>query len=217
MRNSKVLEMLNLGRIDELKKELQDEIYQDSLKTKPGAKQRYSAMKKYFKYYKPIREVLQKPCKVEFKGGNYISFTNTWSLALTNEDAGEIELFDNEHTNGYGKYPDTTRLVNLDNYSGEIDINAIIAEAKAKGYKLLKNEVDFHFKYLMLYDGSYYKLGLVDATFGIINDGQPVKVYKEKGDYKPLTIENDIGVCVIMPMRLEGDPEEDGKVVIRAD
>lgn len=217
MRNSKVLEMLNLGRIDELKKELQDEIYQDSLKTKPGAKQRYSAMKKYFKYYKPIREALQKPCKVKFKSGNYISFTNTWSLALTSEDAGEIELFDNDNTNGYGKYPDVARLVNLDDYSGEIDINAIIAEAKSKGYKLVKGEVDFHFKYLVLYDSSYYKLGLLDATFEIINNGKPVKVYKEKGEYKPLTIENDIGVCVIMPVRLDGDPEEDDKIVIRAD
>ena len=217
MRNIHVLEMLNAGRIEELKKEVQDEIYQDSIKTKPGAKQRYSAMKKYFTYYKPIRTALQKPCRIEFNSKPYTAFTNTWSLVLTSEDTGEIELYDNENTNGNGKYPDVTRLVNFDDYNGEIDINTIIAEAKSNGYKLVKGEVDFYFKHLMLYDGSYYKLGLLDATFGIINDGQPSKVYKCKGNYKPLTIETSIGVCVIMPVRLEGNPEEDGKIIIRVD
>lgn len=213
MRNMHVLEMLNAGRIDDLKKELQDEIYQETLKTKPGAKQRYSAMKKYFKYHKPIREALQKPCRVEFKGGNYTSFTNAWSLVLTSEDVGEIELYDNST----GKYPDVTRLINFDGDEGKIDINEVLSDAKSKGYKLVKGEVDFHFKYLMLYDGSYYKLGLVDATFGIINDGQPAKVYKDKGSNKPLTIKNDIGICVIMPVRLEGNPEEDGKIIIKVE
>lgn len=217
MRNSKILEMLRLGHIDELKKELRDEIYQETLKTKPGAKQRYAAMKKYFKYHKPIREALQKPCQIEFMGKSYTAFTNAWSLALTSEDVGEIELYDNDNTNGYGKYPDVTKFVNFDGNVGEIDISSVIAEAKSKGYKLAKGEVDFHFKYLMLYDGSYYKLGLLDATFGIINDGQPSKVYKAKGDDKRLTIENDIGVCVVMPVRLEGNPEEDGKIVIQVD
>ena len=50
MRSVKVLEMLNEGKIDELKNKLQDEIYTDSLKGKPTAKKRYAAMKKYFSY-----------------------------------------------------------------------------------------------------------------------------------------------------------------------
>ena len=54
MRNTLVLEMLNAGRIDELKKILEDEIYEDSLKVKPGAKKRYAAMKKYFKYHTSV-------------------------------------------------------------------------------------------------------------------------------------------------------------------
>lgn len=33
MKNTKVLELLNNGKIEELKRMLQDEIYQDSLKT----------------------------------------------------------------------------------------------------------------------------------------------------------------------------------------
>jgi hypothetical protein len=210
MRNVKALEMLNEGRIGELKKELQDEIYQETLKTKPDAKKRYTAMKKYFKYYKPVRESLQKPCIVEFEDKFYTSFTNSWSLALTTEDTGEIELFDKEK----GNYPDVTRLVHFDGDVGKIDFGKVIAEAKSKGYKLVKGEVDFHYKYLMLYNGSYYKIGLLDATFGIIDDGQPVLVYKAKGRNKPMTIRNDIGICLVMPLRYDGDPEKDGKIVI---
>ena len=213
MRNVKALEMLNAGRIDDLKRELQDEIYQETLKSKPDAKKRYAAMKKYFKYYKPVRECLQKPCKVEFEGKQYTSFTNSWSLALTTENVGEIELYDESH----GKYPDVARLVSFKGNSVNIDISKVIAEAKAKGYKLVKGEVDFHYNYLMLFDGSYYKLGLLDATYGIIDDGKPAMSYKQSGPNKPLTLETDIGYCLIMPVRYDGDPEEDGKVVVRVE
>lgn len=213
MRNTKVLEMLNSGRIEDLKKELQDEIYQEALKTKPGAKKRYTAMKKYFKYHKPVREVLQKPCgDIEFEGRRYTAFTNAWSLALTTEDTGEIELFDKET----GNYPDVARLVGLKGNSIKIDIHKVIAEAKAKGYKLVNREVDYGYKYLMLFDGSYYKIGLLDATFAIIDDGEPPMSYKVSGPNKPLTLETDIGYCLLMPIRYNGDPEENGITVIHA-
>lgn len=213
MRNIKVLEMLNAGRIDELKKMLEDEIYEEALKSKPGAKKRYSAMKKYFNYHRPVRECLQKPCEIEFEGKDYICFTNSWSLALTTESCGEIELFDTET----GKYPDVTRLIRFDGLKKKLDFNKVIAEAKSRGYKLTKGEVDFHFKYLMLYDGTYYKIGLIDATFGIIDNGEMAMTYHPDGDRMPLTIKNDIGLCIIMPVKYEGDPEDDGKIVIEVD
>ena len=213
MRNTKVLEMLNTGRIDELKKSLQDEIYEEALKDKPGAKKRYAAMKKYFKYHMPVRESLQKPCAIEFDGKPFISFTNSWSLALTTEDTGEIELFDKEK----GNYPDVGRLLRSDGVVHRVDITKVIAEAKSKGYKLLKGEVDYHYKYLMFFDGSYYKVGLLEATYGIIDDGNPPLVYKVPGECKTITIENSIGYSLILPVRYEGDPENDGKIVIGAD
>lgn len=213
MRNTKVLEMLNAGKIEDLKKSLQDEIYEEALKNKPGAKKRYAAMKKYFKYHTPIREVLKKPCVIEFEGKPYTSFTNSWSLALTTEDTGEIELFDKEK----GNYPDVGRLLRTDGTTYRIDINKIIAEAKSKGYKLVKGEVDYHYKYLMLFDDSYYKIGLLDATYGIIDDGNPPLIYKVPGECKTITIQNDIGYCLIMPVRYDGNPEDDGKIVIRVD
>lgn len=56
MRNIKILEMLNDNKIEELKTELRDEIYTDSLKEIPTAKKRYIAMKKYFSYTNETRE-----------------------------------------------------------------------------------------------------------------------------------------------------------------
>lgn len=210
MRNVKVLEMLNNGKIEELKVMLQDEIYQESLKAKPNAKKRYMAMKKYFTYCDSVREALQKPCEVEVNGQNYISFCNSYSLVLTRESIGEIELFDTSK----GNYPDVGRLVRYDGKEGTIDISKAIAEAKSKGYKLKKSEVGYDYKYLMKYDGSYFKIGLLDATYGIIDDGDDSVVYHVEGPNNPLTIINELGVAYIMPVRYEGNPEEEGKVVI---
>lgn len=210
MRNSKVLEMLNSGRIEELKKQLEDEIYEEALKTKPGAKQRYMAMKKYFTYCTSAREALQKPCVVEYEGSQYTSFCNSYSLALTLESTGEIELFDTSN----GNYPDVTQLIRYDGDEEKIDISKVIAEAKSKGYKLKKSEVGFDYNYLLLYGGSYFKIGLIDATYGIINNSGEATLFHVKGINNPLTITTDLGIAFIMPIRYDGDPIEDGKIVI---
>ena len=94
MRSARVLRMINDGKIEELKTELKDEIYLESLKKKPSAKKRYAAMKKYFTYHESVRECLQKPCAIEFESKPYTCFTNSWSLTLTTEPTGEIELWD---------------------------------------------------------------------------------------------------------------------------
>lgn len=137
MKNVKVLQMLNDGKIDELKAALRDEIYRDSLKTKPDAKKRYAAMKKYFTYHKSERECCRKPCEVEFEGKTYISFTNSWSLVLTTEDTGEIELFDKTTRS----YPEVGRLISFDGIKRKVDFHEVFAEAKCRGYKLVKKEV----------------------------------------------------------------------------
>lgn len=209
MRTLKVLEMLNSGKIEELKAQLQDEVYQDSLKTVPNAKKRYTAMKKYFTYTDSARECLTKPCKIEFEGKEYTSFTNSWSLVLTTEPTGEIELYDE----GNGKYPDVSRLVRFDGIKGKLDWNDVLAKAKAAGYKLTKKEVNPGFVFLMHYDGTYYKLGLLDATIGIIDDGEIATTYHPYGKCMPLTIQTSLGICMVMPVRFEGEPDED-KIII---
>ena len=209
MRSSEVLEMLNKGQIDELKVILQDEVYTESLKSSPNLKKRYAAMKKYFTYIKSAREACQKPNIVYFEGTSYTSFCNSYSLALTIESCGVMEMFDNSN----GTYPDTTRVINTDGVSEKVDFGKVFAEARSKGYKLNKKEVIGN-SFLMLYDGSYFRIGLLEATYNIINEGGEVTVYhKNKQKNSPITIVNDLGYCVVMPVRYE--PEEgDGVTII---
>lgn len=210
MQSAKVLELLNKGRIDELKAALEDEIYTESLKGKPDAKRRYTAMKKYFTYVNSAREVCQKPCKINFEGKDYISFCNSYSLALTTEDCGEMQLFNTEA----GNYPDVTRLINFYGDEEKVDFSKVIAKAKAKGYKLKKSEVNGN-NYLMFYEGNYFRIGLLDSTFAIIDDGKEATVYHVKDSIRPITIKTSIGICVVMPMRYESEPD-DGVIIIEA-
>ena len=212
MRNVKVLEMINQGRIEELKAQLRDEIYEEALKGNPtvGAKKRYMAMKKYFTYIKTGREILQNPCIVDFEGKPYTSFCNAHSLALTTEPCGTMRLCTEPD-----RYPDVARLVNFRGAEWLIDFGKIFAEAKSKGYRLKKSELSGDkYQFLMHFDGAYFKLGLVDATFAIIDDGEPASVFHVRDGRSPITINTSIGVAVIMPMFVENEDGIDPDIVI---
>ena len=201
MRSDKALQLLNEGRIDELKELLSDEIYTESLSNKPpGAKQRYAAMKKYFSYAGSVREALQKPCEIEYEGEKYNSFCNSYSLALTKESCGEIAMCENP-----SRYPDVKRLIYIEGTEREIDFLTVFAKAASQGYKLKKSEF-YSNKYLMKFDGAYFRLPLLESTFRIIYDGQPVTVYHKEGT-RAMVIKNDIGLCVIMPVRIEDEAD----------
>ena len=202
MQNTKILEMLNNGQIEELKALIQEEIFTNELKSKPGAKQRYAAMKKYFSYVKNNNKALEKPCVIDFDGEEYTSFINGYSIALTKESSGEMELFGDS-----GNYLNVGKMVVFDGEEKEIDFNTIIAEAKSKGYKLKKSEVEQgnDFKYIFHYDNAYFKVGLLDSTYSIINDGKKATVWHlgNRKEYSPIIIKNDIGLCVVLPFNYD--------------
>lgn len=217
MQNTKILEMLNAGQIEELKALIQDEIFTDGLKSNPGAKQRYSAMKKYFTYTKDDNNgnnALHMPCVIDFDGEKYTSFVNGFSLALTKEDSGEMEQFDNPDN-----YLNVGKLMVYEGTEKEIDFTKVIAEAKSKGYKLKKSEVERgnDWKYVFCYDGVFYKIGLLDVTYGIINNGEKPTVYHKDGEkYSPLIIKNSIGYCLLLPVNTDEEElrTDKNKVVI---
>lgn len=211
MRSTRALELLNEGRIDELKAILQDEIYLETLQKKPTAKRRYSAMKKYFSYTDSVREICQKPCPIEFEGAQYTAFTNTYTLAITTEPTGEIELYDQS----VGKYPDVTRLLQIHGDERKVDLNRVIAEAKSKGYKLRKAEI-FSNHCLFHYDGSYFRMSLIDITFGIIDDGEEATVFHEPNSIRPMYIETSLGRAVIMPINrtIEDEERDEEKIIV---
>ena len=211
MQNTKILEMLNNGQIEELKTLIQDELFTEGLRSKRGAKQRYAAMKKYFSYVKNNNKALEKPCVIDFDGEEYTSFINGYSIALTKESSGEMELFGDS-----GNYLNVEKMIIFDGEEKEIDFNKIIAEAKSKGYKLKKSEVETgeNFKYILHYDDAYFKIGLLDVTYSIINDGEKATVWHPGGRKKisPIIIKNNLGVCVVLPFRYE--EEKEGVTVI---
>ena len=48
----------------------------------------------------------------------------------------------------------------------------------------------------------------------MINDGKEAMVYHPDGERMPLTIKNDIGICVIMPVYFhDGDVDETKEVI----
>lgn len=210
MRSTKVLEMLNAGKIEDLKLALQDEIYAEELKNKPGAKKRYAAMKKYFTLVENPRECCKKPCTIEFDGKSYNSFTNSYTLVLTTESCGEIEMFNTEN----GTYPEVSRLIDISGIEDKIDLGKVIAEAKSKGYKLKKSEI-FSNNYLLHLNDSYFRIALLDSAYGIIADSEEATIYHTIGNRSKLTIKNDIGICVVMPVFMEDGPD-DHAVVIEA-
>ena len=216
MQNTKVLEMINNGQIEELKALLQDEIFTDSLKGNGNAKKRYSAMKKYFTLAKAYNAACEKPCVIDFEGQKYTSFVNGYSIALTTETAGQMEHFEDA-----SNYLNVAKMVTYDGTKREIDFTRVLAEAKSKGYKLKKSEVEAgnDFKYVMHYDGAYYKIGLLDATYSIINNGEKAEVYHQDGKKtSPMIIKNDIGVCVVLPINFDAeDFKNDGKIVIEVE
>lgn len=209
MQNTKILEMLNEGHIEKLKAKLKDTIYAESLKSKPNAKKRYGAMKKYFTYVNSVREACQKPCIIEFEGKQYNSFCNSYSLVLTSEDCGEIEMYDPSK----GNYPDVTRLIKYEGTEEDtIDISEVIAKAKSRGYRLKKSEVNGN-TYLMKHEGNYYRIGLIDSTYGIIDDGSEVTVHYISNSHRPLIIENNIGMAVVMPVRYESEEYNESIII----
>ena len=70
---------------------------------------------------------------------------------------------------------------------------------------MTKSEVIHKYRYLMHYDGSYYKIGLLQAAYGIIDNGEEAITYHPDGKRMPLTINNDIGICMIMPVNIENE------------
>lgn len=232
MKSERILEMINNNEIKELKKILQDEIYLNSLKGNPGKKKRYAAMKKFFNYVTQNNNpALLSPCKdVEVDtwmlSGKYNCFCDSYSIVLTTEDIGEITPYDIK----IGKYFDIEKLL-CDNvndlHTSRIDFNSILAKAKSLGYKLKKSEVDTYgnykelkVEYLLKYkpfkdkDSTYFKMGLFDKAFSIIDDGNPCEVYYMNRK-APLFIKSSIGLCIVSPIIVSEDIKEQ-KTIIEA-
>lgn len=219
MDNNKILEMLNGGQIEELKGKIQDEIFQEELKKSGGtdAKKRYSAMKRYFKYVGGFDDRLFYPYKnllVEIRGEQkeMNCFLNGHSFVLTPENIGNMEYFSSVAD---GKeYFNVQSMLNIPFNYEEVDLNKVLSAAKAKGYKYKGSELDnWKFTYAWHYKDAYFKVGILDQAYAIVNDGQKSKIYYTSG-VSPLYIETSIGLACILPMHWDTGV---GKIVIETE
>ena len=217
MKNEKIIEMLHDGKIEELEKILQNEIYTNSLKNNGTAAKRYKAMERYFKNTKDTREGMKKPCRnVSVHGNTYNSFIDGYCIALTTEDIGNIEEYDNTD-NTYFK---VEKMIDFSNVAETKNINVsdILALAKSKGYRYKKSEYDIlgNFEYVLKVNDTYVKIGLLDKAFSIIDDGNNAEWYYTSSK-SPIILKNDIGIALVLPFYNNDGKIEERKTVINID
>lgn len=208
MKAQQVLKMLNEGKTEELKTLLSDEIYKSEIQGKDG-RNRYSAMKRFFRFAdKNGREVFKKPCRnIEYNGNLYNCFMDNYCFVITPESIGVITDYDNSNKD----YFNVAKFISFNGDMEKLDLNAVLANAKAKGYKFKKCEIGANALYLFKYKETYYKIGLLDKVFSIINDWEEAEVYYS-GKNNVLIIKNSIGIAGICPVKLKNDI--DSKIII---
>lgn len=200
MKNTIILEMINNGEIEQLKSLLTEEIYRDNLKGNGNAKDRYSAMKRYFKYTNNNNPAFLYPCKdVNIDGKTYNSFCDGYCFALTTENIDTIETYDKTK----GEYLNIEKIIPKNPINvEEIDLNIILAKAKSEGYKFSKAELGLDnkndFKYIFSYKDGYFRIGLLDKAYSIIDDGKKSEV-SYNGRLNMLLIKTSIGLAGVMP------------------
>lgn len=204
MKSEIILEMLKNNEIEELKRILEKEVYKNAMKDK--GESRYSAMKRFFRFAdKNGREAFTKPCKgIEYSGKLYNCFVNMYCFAITTENIGNMETYDNI----YKDYFDIVGFINFIGFNGDmekLDLNNILAIAKSKGYKFKKSELYENTLYFLHYKNNYYKIALLDKAYSIINDNGKCEIYCSGRKNSILLIKNDIGIAGICPINLKGD------------
>lgn len=205
MKNEKILEMLNNGEIEELKKVISEEIYNSSLDKNGNAKSRYKAMKDFYKFPSDKTDTrFLKPCKKSIRGQLYNCFLSSDVLVCTKESTGNIELYNEKEE--AREWFNVEKLINASDFEiiEDIDFNDILSEAKSKGFKPVKQEIQYGncAKYYLRFRDAYYKIGILNKGYSIIDGGKHQEVfYNDK--VSPLYIYNSLGIVMLLPVRID--------------
>jgi hypothetical protein len=205
MKNEKILEMLNNGEIEELKKVISEEIYNSSLDKNGNAKSRYKAMKDFYKFPSDKTDTrFLKPCKKSIRGQLYNCFLSSDVLVCTKESTGNIELYNEKEE--AREWFNVEKLINASDFEiiEDIDFNDILSEAKSKGFKPVKQEIQYGncAKYYLRFRDAYYKIGHLNKGYSIIDGGKHQEVfYNDK--VSPLYIYNSLGIVMLLPVRID--------------
>ncbi len=150
---------------------------------------------------------------VRFNGDSWNAFCDSYSIVITKESLGELERIDAAVDN----YLDIENLMKAMNSlpCENICVSQLIAEAKGRGYKYKKSEIpdSGDFGYAVKYKDAYFKVGILDQAFSIINDGEPAEVYY--GGAKGVTfIVTSIGIAGVLPFHPQNVNMKNKKVIV---
>lgn len=205
MEARKVLELVEAGELQELKALCKEELYTNALATKTGAKQRYSAMKRY------LKDSLRYGDRPSFTTvGEYLSsnvFCDGYCLALTREDIGELPRFDISK----GEYLNVRSVMGTTLSEATVVINTteLFAKAAEAGYKYKASEK----RYLLQVNSTYFDFILFDKVFSIIREGDTSEIVLPKNAKSPMLLKTSVGEALILPIHLA---DTVNKIVIEA-
>jgi hypothetical protein len=170
-------------------------------------------MKRYFRFADDRNDFTCRPKQVD----ELACFCDGFTAVRTKESLADLPQYDDSDR----PYVDLDKIMNVESandYTEEINFNEVFAEAKANGYKFKKNEViqGDNFTTVFFYNGAYFKVGLLDQAFSIVNDGENARVYSTGKATTPIKIITSIGECVLLPVRpKETDKDFASKTVIK--
>lgn len=125
-------------------------------------------------------------------------------MVCTKESTGNIELYNEKEE--AREWFNVEKLINASDFEiiEDIDFNDILSEAKSKGFKPVKQEIQYGncAKYYLRFRDAYYKIGLLNKGYSIIDGGKHQEVfYNDK--VSPLYIYNSLGIVMLLPVRID--------------
>lgn len=183
---------------------------------KVGRKMRSNAMKRFYRFVddkKPSYDKFPYRNIKVFKEEVMNCLLNDYCLVLTKEEIVGME--DYKDIESYKNFPNINGILSeMTKHGVKVDINKVIDVAKHAGYKYRKCEIENDFKYVWKYEDAYFRIGLIDKAFQVINDGQKANVYY-KAYNAPLFIETSIGIAGVLPMHYKESPSKNHIIVKR--
>lgn len=184
---------------------------------KIGYKMRSHAMKRFYRFVDdkgasynryPYRDI-----KVFEKKEVMNCLLNDYCMVLTKEEINDIK--DYKDIEPYGNFPNINVILSkMPKRSIKVNINKVLDTAKYAGYKYSKCEIGNNFRYVWKYEEAYFRIGLLDKAFQVINDGQKANVYYRAYN-APLFIETSIGIAAVLPMCYTESPSKNHIIVKR--
>lgn len=173
---------------------------------------RLKAMEKYIK--KSVRwkiKITESSIEYGVIGGKYLC--DGYCFVTTSDDMASLPQSKNEIKNNLDNQLEYDKnLIEIDK-TYNIDINKLIADIKADGFKDTIKQLEYeehhlNEKFVVYINDTFIDYRLFYKAYTCI-DNNDICIVSDISDYKnPIYIKNDIGECVILPFNTFGKTED---------